>query len=82
MTAAVLGMGGLPEAEKTRDVTDAGRAGGANGVAVGSYASGIGDGRVGDEEEFARTVKRSKEGVGGVVVPIADVEVDIGILWW
>lgn len=52
-------MGGLPEAEKARDVTDAGRAGGVNGVAVGSYAGGTGDGRVGDEEEFARTVERS-----------------------
>ena len=64
------------------NVTDAGRAGGVNGVAVGSYAGGIGDGRVGDEEEFACAVKRGKEGVRGVVIPTADVEIDIGVFWW
>jgi hypothetical protein len=62
------------------NVMDTGGASGVNGVAVGGYTGGIGDGRVGDEE-FTRAVKRGKEGVGGVVVPMEDVEIDIGVLW-
>lgn len=62
------------------NVMDTGGASGVNGVAVGGYTGGIGDGRVGDEE-FTRAVKRGKEGVGGVVVPMEDVDIDIGVLW-
>ena len=58
---------------------DADSAGGVDGVAVCGYAGGVGDRWVGDEEESCSAEEGRAEGIGGIVVAVADVEGKVGV---